>query len=78
MSKVNIYEAKSQLSQLVERAVAGEEIVLSRYGKPLVRITRLESPQRQITFGLLKGQLQIPHDFDAPLPAEVMAGFESD
>jgi antitoxin (DNA-binding transcriptional repressor) of toxin-antitoxin stability system len=50
--------------------------VVSRNGKPLVRITRLDVPKRRIKFGVLKGKLAIPADFDASLPDEVLAGFE--
>lgn len=76
MESVNIYDAKTRLSQLVDKAAAGEDVVVSRNGKPLVRITRLEVPKRRIKFGLLKGKLTVPVDFDAPLPDEVVAGFE--
>jgi prevent-host-death family protein len=73
---VNIYDAKTRLSQLVDQAAAGEDVVVSRNGKPLVRITRLEAPKRAIKFGLLKGKLTVPRDFDAPLPDGTLAGFE--
>jgi prevent-host-death family protein len=73
---VNIYEAKTKLSQLVDKAAAGEDVVVSRNGKPLARITRLEPPRRRIRFGVLKGKIRIARDFDAPLPDEVLAGFE--
>jgi prevent-host-death family protein len=73
---VNIYEAKTKLSQLVDKAAAGEDVVVSRNGKPLARITRLEAPKRRIRFGVLKGKIRIARDFDAPLPDEVLAGFE--
>ncbi|MCB1961328.1 MAG: type II toxin-antitoxin system Phd/YefM family antitoxin [Rhodocyclaceae bacterium] len=76
MESVNIYDAKTRLSQLVDKAAAGEDVVVSRNGKPLVRITRLEAPKRRIRFGVLKGKLTVPADFDAPLPDEVLAGFE--
>lgn len=76
MDSVNIYDAKTRLSQLVDQAAAGEDVVVSRHGKPLVRITRLEAPKRRIRFGLLKGKLNIPADFDAPLPDDVLASFE--
>ncbi len=76
METVNIYDAKTRLSQLVNRAAGGEDVVVSRNGKPLVRITRLEAPKRRIRFGVLKGKLSIPQDFDAPLPVDVLAGFE--
>ena len=76
MDTVNIYDAKTRLSQLVDRAASGEDVVVSRNGKPLVRITRLQQPKRRIQFGLLEGKVSIAADFDAPLPAEVLAGFE--
>lgn len=76
MEPVNIYEAKTRLSQLVDRAASGEDVVVSRNGKPLVRITRLENAKRRIKFGMLKGKVTIASDFDAPLPDEVLAGFE--
>ncbi len=76
MEAVNIYEAKTRLSQLVDKAASGEDVVVSRNGKPLVRITQLEGVRRPIKFGVLKGKVRIAPDFDAPLPDEVLAGFE--
>jgi len=73
---VNIYDAKTRLSQLVDLAAAGQDVVVSRNGKPLVRITRLDTPKRQIKFGVLKGKVIVAEDFDAPMPGEVLAGFE--
>ncbi|HYN61732.1 MAG TPA: type II toxin-antitoxin system prevent-host-death family antitoxin [Rubrivivax sp.] len=76
METVNIYDAKTRLSQLVDKAASGEDVVVCRNGKPLVRITRLSEPKRRIRFGVLKGKVSIGADFDAPLPDEVLAGFE--
>lgn len=76
MESVNIYDAKTRLSQLVDRAAAGEDVVVSRNGKPLVRITALVGEKRQVKFGVLKGKVRIAADFDAPLPNDVVAGFE--
>jgi prevent-host-death family protein len=76
METVNIYDAKTRLSQLVDKAAAGEDVVVSRNGRPLVRITRLAGPPRRIRFGVLQGRLAIADDFDAPLPHEVLASFE--
>jgi prevent-host-death family protein len=76
MEAVNIYEAKTRLSQLVDKAASGEDVVVSRNGKPLVRITQLEGARRPIKFGVLKGKVRIAPDFDAPLPGDVLAGFE--
>ena len=76
METVNIYEAKTRLSQLVDKVASGEDVVISRYGRPLVRITRLETAKRPVRFGVLKGKVKIASDFDAPLPANVLASFE--
>ena len=75
MESVNIYDAKTRLSQLVDKAAAGEDVVVSRNGKPLVRITALTPPKRRVKFGVLKGKLKIPRDFDDPLPKDVLAEF---
>lgn len=76
MDTENIYGAKTRLSQLVDKAAAGEDVAVSSNGKPLVRITRLLEPKRQVRFGVLAGKLSVPADFAAPLPAEVLKGFE--
>lgn len=76
MKTVTIYDAKTRLSELVEKAASGEDVVISRNGMPLVRITRLASSKRRVKFGLLKGKLTVPADFDAPLPDDVLASFE--
>ena len=72
---VNIYEAKTQLSRLVDRAAAGEDILIARHGRPIAKLSRLEPIRRTIIFGLLQGQIEVPDDFDAPLPDDVLAGF---
>jgi prevent-host-death family protein len=76
MTAINIYAAKTQLSKLVERAAAGKDVIIARGGKPIARLTRLDSPARTIRFGLLKGKIKVSKDFDAPLPEDVLAQFE--
>jgi prevent-host-death family protein len=76
MSIVNLYDAKTRLSQLVDEAAAGEDVVVCRHGKPVVRITRLDAGKRPVKFGVLAGKVRIAEDFDAPLPDEVIAAFE--
>jgi prevent-host-death family protein len=76
MTTINIYEAKTQLSKLVEQAAAGEDVIIARGGKPVARLTRLQPPRRKLRFGLLKGKVKLSADFDAPLPADVLAQFE--
>jgi antitoxin (DNA-binding transcriptional repressor) of toxin-antitoxin stability system len=76
MTKVNIYQAKSQLSRLVEQAASGRDVIIARGGKPVARLTQLTPPSRKIRFGLLKGKVRVASDFDAPLPNDVLGQFE--
>lgn len=66
MHTVNIHEAKTQLSKLVEQAVEGEPFIIAKAGKPLVKVTRLEAPSgKQIRrLGFMAGQIAVPDDFD--------------
>jgi|HubBroStandDraft_1064217.scaffolds.fasta_scaffold135187_2 prevent-host-death family protein len=73
---VNIYEAKTKLSKLVDLAAAGTDVVIARAGKPVARLTTLKKEKRPIVFGLLEGEGWIADDFDAPLPDEILAEFE--
>ncbi len=67
MIVVNSYEAKTQLSRLIRQALDGERVVIARSGKPLVELKPYQPQPRRIR-GLLKGKLQVPDDFDEPLP----------
>lgn len=71
---VNMHEAKTGLSRLVERAEAGEEIVIARAGRPAAKLVPLEARRRR-KLGLLNGRFTIPEDFNAPLPADVLRAF---
>jgi prevent-host-death family protein len=73
---VNIYEAKTQLSKLVDLASSGTDVVIARAGKPVARLTSLKEEKRPIVFGLLEGQGWIADDFNAPLPDDLQAAFE--
>jgi prevent-host-death family protein len=77
-AQVNIYEAKTRLSSLIDRAEAGHDVVIARSGRPVVRLTRISESAQPIRFGVLKGKLRIGRDFDAPLPAGVLAAFTGD
>ena len=77
MMTANIFEAKSQLSKLIQMAENGEDVVIARAGKPVVRLTRLEPVKKPIVFGLMKGEIHVSDDFDDPLPPEVLAEFEA-
>ena len=72
---VNMHEAKTGLSRLVERAEAGEEIVIARAGKPAAKLVPFTAHRRR-RLGLLDGQFKIPDDFNAPLPESVLRAFE--
>ncbi|MDB5403200.1 MAG: prevent-host-death family protein [Rhodopila sp.] len=76
MDTVNLYEAKTKLSQLVERAAAGEEIIIAKAGRPLARLVPLAKRTTPRPLGLLAGQVWIGDDFDDPLPDEIMKHFE--
>lgn len=75
MKTVTIHAAKTNLSSLVDDVAAGEEIIIAKHGKPVARLVQPEPvlPKRQL--GLLAGRAQIPDDFDAPLPDDVLKAF---
>lgn len=75
MKKVNIYEAKTRLSQLVADAVSGQDVIIARAGRPVARLTRLAQPRKR-RLGLLEGRFRIPDDFNRPLPEDVLRAFE--
>ena len=72
---VNMHEAKTGLSRLVERAEAGEEIIIARAGKPAAKLVPFTA-RRPRRLGLLDGQFTIPDDFNAPLPESLLRAFE--
>ncbi len=78
MQTINIHAAKTQLSRLVDKAAAGEEIIIARAGKPVARLVALATPPtlRKRVLGRLAGKLAVPADFDAPLPDDVLDAFE--
>jgi prevent-host-death family protein len=73
---VNLDEAKTNLSSLVERAAAGEEIVIAKAGRPLARLVPLAKRTKPRELGLLAGQVWIADDFDDPRPADILQAFE--
>jgi prevent-host-death family protein len=75
MKTVNTYAAKTHLSSLLEEVVAGEEIVITKPGKPIARLVPLEKPDVRKTSGMLRGQIWMSDDFDAPLPPEIAEPF---
>lgn len=69
--KVNIYDAKTRLSQLVDRAEAGEEIIIARGGRPAARLVPFRSAAVKRKPGRMRGRIRIGRDFDAPLPGNL-------
>jgi len=76
MKQINIHQAKTELSKLVERAESGEEIVIARAGKPAAKLVPLTKARGRRRLGLLDGRFRIPDDFNAPLPDSVIRAFE--
>ena len=76
MTQVNVHEAKTHLSRLLDQAMAGEDIVIMRSGKPLVRLSPVESAPLRRMLGTAKGDFVVPDDFNEPLPDDMLAEFE--
>jgi prevent-host-death family protein len=77
MRTVNIHEAKTHLSRLVERAAQGESFVIAKAGKPMVKVTALSAPDRPAQrIGFLAGQISVPDDFDTLGAEEIRQLFE--
>jgi len=76
MEKINVHDAKTHFSRLVERAEKGEEFVIARAGKPVARLGPLPKAPKKRRLGGLDGKFKIPDDFDAPLPDDILDEFE--
>jgi prevent-host-death family protein len=72
---VNLYEAKTHLSELVSRVAEGEEIVIAKAGVPKARLVPIAGPRRRPQPGGWEGKVRIRKDFDEPLPPEVLSAF---
>lgn len=77
MESVNIHEAKTRLSQLIARAQQGEGFIIAKAGKPMVRVTPIDSPapEQQRRLGFLAGQFRVPDDFDRMAEQEIASMF---
>ena len=76
MKSINIHQAKTHLSRLLERVLQGEEILIARNGQPVARLAPVTPAPRRP--GRLKGKIRMAPDFDAPLPAELAAAFRGE
>jgi prevent-host-death family protein len=75
MKSVNIHEAKTNLSKLVDRASKGESFIIAKAGKPLVKVVPLDSPSKIRRIGFMDGQFSVPDDFDTMGSDEIEALF---
>ena len=73
MQTVNIHEAKTQLSKLVEKAAKGESFIIAKAGKPMVKVVALDTPTGTTVrrFDFMKGQMSVPDDFDTMFTDEI-------
>ena len=78
MRTVNILEAKTHLSKLVDQAAKGEPFIIAKAGKPLVKVVPLDVPAAPRRFGFMDGEIQIPGDFDRMCEDEIVAMFEGE
>ena len=76
MKQVNTHEAKTQLSRLLRRVAAGEEVTIANRGVPVARLVPVPSKKAQRVLGIFRGQFTVPNDFDAPLPGDLLDLFE--
>jgi prevent-host-death family protein len=76
MKAVNTHEAKTQLSRLLRRVAAGEEITIANRGVPVARLVPVPPKKTPRVLGIFRGQFSVPDDFDAPLPDELLNLFE--
>ena len=76
MQTINIHEAKTQFSKLVEAVSHGEEIVIARAGKPAAMLVPVQAKKAVRRPGGMKGKINVADNFDAPLPDDIQAAFE--
>ena len=69
--EVNIHEAKTHLSRLLERVAMGEEVIIAKAGKPVAKLVPVEVRPKKRVLGSAKGEFTVPEDFNDPLPKEI-------
>jgi prevent-host-death family protein len=69
--EVNIHQAKTHLSRLLERVLLGEEVVIAKAGKPIAKLVPLNTRPKRRIIGSAKGEFTVPDDFNDPLPREI-------
>jgi prevent-host-death family protein len=78
MVTVNMHEAKTHLSKLVDQAAKGEAFIIAKAGKPMVRVSALDAPEQPNRLGFMQGEVAVPDDFNEMGEAEIAALFASD
>ena len=78
MTTVSVHEAKTHLSRLIEKVLAGEEVVIARNKEPVVRLVREGPPKKGVRIGLLKGKIDIDERFFEPLPDDELAAWNGE
>lgn len=78
METINIHEAKTHLSRLLERVASGEEIIIAKAGKPIARLIAYGTKRGQRRGGQWRGMVNLGDDFDAPLPRSVAEAFRGE
>jgi prevent-host-death family protein len=73
--KINIYEAKTKFSKLIKQAMAGQEIIIAKSGKPVAKLIPFGKPVAERIPGSAKGKIHIGVDFEDPLPKELLEAF---
>jgi len=73
--EVNIHDAKTNFSKLLQRVALGEEIIIAKAGTPVAKLVPVRVTQGKRPLGLYRGQIWMADDFDAPLPDDILAGF---
>jgi prevent-host-death family protein len=76
MKQVNVHDAKTNLSELLKKVEAGEEIVIARAGKPVARLVPASATPLKRLLGTARGSFKVPEDFNSPLPDDVLREFE--
>lgn len=73
---VNVHEAKTHLSRLLDQVRQGEEVIIAKAGKPVARLVAIKEERKRRVPGTARGQIKIAEDFDAPLPEDLQRFFE--
>jgi prevent-host-death family protein len=73
--EINVHEAKTNFSKLLQRVALGEEVIIAKAGVPVAKLIPIRAAQGKRPLGFLKGEIWMAEDFDAPLPPDILAGF---